>query len=80
MRLWYDGGMAKDERRVLELDARRRITLGSLAAYDRYLVTTEEDGTITLTPAIVITAAQARHIEDFLDDPASGSARGRPAR
>lgn len=74
---------------VLEVDSRRRISLGPLAEHDRYLVEVEEDGTIVLTPAVVISAAQARllaaaetsrRIDDFLDHPETGSRRNRPAR
>ncbi|MGD0063296.1 MAG: hypothetical protein ABSB76_07635 [Streptosporangiaceae bacterium] len=74
---------------VLEVDSRRRISLGSLAEHDRYLVDVEEDGTIVLTPAVVMSAAQARllaaaetsrRIDEFLDHPETGSRRIRPAR
>jgi len=74
---------------LLEVDSRRRISLGSLAEHDRYLVDVEEDGTIVLTPAVVMSRAQARllaaagtsrKIDDFLDHPETGSRRTRPAR
>ena len=74
---------------VLEVDSRRRISLGTLAEHDRYLVDVEEDGTIVLTPAVVMSAAQARllaaaetskRIDEFLDRPETGSRRARPAR
>jgi len=74
---------------VLEVDSRRRISLGPLAEHDRYLVEVEEDGTIVLTPAVVMSVAQAqllaatetsRRIDDFLDHPETGSRRTRPAR
>jgi hypothetical protein len=74
---------------VLEVDSRRRISLGSLAEHDRYLVEVQEDGTIVLTPAVVMSAAQARllmavdtseRIEEFLDHPETGSRRTRPSR
>jgi hypothetical protein len=74
---------------MLEGDSRRRISLGSLAEHDRYLVNVEEDGTIVLTPAVVMSAAQARllaaaetsrKIDEFLDHPETGSRRARPAR
>jgi hypothetical protein len=74
---------------VLEVDSRRRISLGSLAEHDRYLVDVDEDGTIVLTPAVVMSAAQARllaaagtsrRIDEFLDHPETGSRRIRPAR
>lgn len=74
---------------VLEVDSRRRISLGSLAEHDRYLVDVEEDGTIVLTPAVVMSAAQARllaaaetsrRIDEFLDHPETGSRRTRPTR
>jgi hypothetical protein len=74
-------------RSLLEVDARRRISLGPLAEYDRYFVDVEEDGTIVLTPAVVMSAAEARlhaatetsrKIDDFLDNPETGSRRTRP--
>jgi hypothetical protein len=74
---------------VLEVDSRRRISLGTLAEHDRYLVDVEEDGTIVLTPAVVMSAAQARllaaaetsrRIDEFLDHPETGSRRARPTR
>jgi hypothetical protein len=45
---------------LLELDTRRRISLGQLAKHNRYLAAIEEDGTIVLTPAVVMTEAEAR--------------------
>ena len=79
-----------DERKsLLEVDSRRRISLGSLATHDRYLVEVEDDGTIVLTPAVVMSAAQARlhaavetsrMIDEFLDNPETGSRRTRPSR
>lgn len=74
---------------LLEVDSRRRISFGSLAMHDRYLVDVEEDGTIILTPAVVMSVAQARlfaaadtarRIDEFLDHPETGSRRTRPTR
>jgi hypothetical protein len=74
---------------LLEVDSRKRISLGSLAQHDRYLADVEEDGTIVLTPAVVMSAAQARllaatetsrQIDEFLDRPETGSRRTRPTR
>jgi len=46
---------------LVEVDSRRRITLGRLAAHgDRYLVSVEPGGTIVLTPAVVMSEAEAR--------------------
>jgi hypothetical protein len=82
-------GSTSERRSLLELDSRRRISLGSLATHDRYLVEVEEDGTIVLTPAVVMSAAEARlhaatetseRIDKFLDDPEIGSRRNRPRR
>lgn len=81
--------MQEVRKSVLEVDSRRRISLGPLAEHDRYLVDVEEDGTIVLTPAVVMSAAQARllaatetsrMIDEFLDHPETGSRRTRPAR
>ena len=81
--------MAEMRQSVLEVDSRRRISLGSLAEHDRYLVEVQEDGTIVLTPAVVMPAAQARllmaaetskRIDEFLDHPETGSRRTRSPR
>ena len=53
---------------LVELDARRRVALGKLGnpQHTRYLVTEHPDGTLMLTPAVVMTAheeALLRHPE-----------------
>lgn len=40
--------------KVLELDSRGRISLGKLAQHDLYMAEVEDDGTIILTPAVVM--------------------------
>lgn len=74
---------------LVEVDARRRVSLGTLAQHDRYLADVEEDGTIILTPAVVMSLAEARlhaatetsrRIDEFLDKPEIGSRRERPKR
>jgi hypothetical protein len=74
---------------LLEVDSRRRISLGPLAKHDRYLVVVEDDGTIILTPAVVMSVAEARlraatetvrRIDEFLDNPESSSRRTRPTQ
>jgi hypothetical protein len=74
---------------LLEIDGRRRLSLGSLATHDRYLASVEDDGTIVLTPAVVMSVAEARlhaaveiaqAIDDFIEDPSSGTRRSRPRR
>jgi hypothetical protein len=45
--------------KYLEVDARRRIPLGTLARHDMYLVTVADTGVITLTPAEVTPLAEA---------------------
>lgn len=39
---------------LIEVDARKRITLGRLAEHERYIGTIEEGGIIVLTPAEVV--------------------------
>lgn len=78
-----------DERQtLLEVDGRRRISLGPLAKSERYLAAVEDDGTIVLTPAVVMSVVEARlhaatetsrRIDEFLDNPETGSRRIRPA-
>lgn len=43
-----------DKQILLEVDSRKRISLGELATRQRYLATVEADGTIILTPAVVV--------------------------
>jgi hypothetical protein len=45
---------------ILEVDDRRRVSLGRLAEHSRYLVRKEDDGTLILEPAVVLTAFEAR--------------------
>jgi hypothetical protein len=46
---------------VLELDYRRRVSLGRVGRREhrRYLVTEEPDGTLILTPAVVLSELEA---------------------
>lgn len=71
---------------LLEVDGRRRISLGVLAEHDRYLAHVETDGTIVLTPAVVLSVAEARlhasgpvveEIDEFLAKPTIGNLRRR---
>ena len=47
---------------LIELDERRRISLGKLGHHSRYLAREQEDGTIVLEPAVVLTEAEARFL------------------
>ena len=53
---------------LIELDARRRASFGRVGRpeHTRYLVSEEDDGTLILTPATVVSDLEAR----FLQDPA----------
>ena len=50
--------------RVLELDERRRASLGKIGRpeHRRYLVTEEPDGTLILVPAVVLSELEARFL------------------
>ena len=80
---------------LVEVDARRRISLGKLGKPDqtRYLVTEHSDGSLLLTPAVVMTAHEAAllrnpelvaQIEQDLADPSSAmpssARRSRPSQ
>ncbi|MEW6474130.1 MAG: hypothetical protein AB1679_17900 [Actinomycetota bacterium] len=43
---------------LVELDSRHRAALGRLARHARYLAEVDEDGIITLTPAVVVSAIE----------------------
>ncbi len=49
---------------LIELDNRRRASLGKLGRpeHRRYLATEQPDGTIVLTPAVVMTELEARFL------------------
>ena len=49
---------------VLELDGRRRVSLGRVGRpeHRRYLATEEPDGTIVLTPAVVMSEMEAKFL------------------
>jgi hypothetical protein len=57
-------GTATDQ--IIEVDSRGRISLGKLGRPDtqRYLARVEDDGTIVLQPAVVISAFEARVLAD----------------
>lgn len=76
---------------LIELDARRRVALGKLGKpeHTRYLVTEHPDGSLLLTPAVVMTVHEAAllrnpelvaQIEEDLADPsrATPSSARRP--
>jgi hypothetical protein len=76
---------------LIELDERRRVSLGRLGRpeHRRYLAHEEPDGTLVLVPAVVMPESQARllanpdlleQIERTLADPSSRVRRGRPRR
>ena len=72
---------------LIELDARRRVALGRLGnpEHTRYLVSEHPDGTLTLTPAVVMTVHEAallrnpdlvEQIEADLADPSQAAPSG----
>lgn len=74
--------MARDISR--QLDTRHRISLAGIPGvkhHDRYLINVDDDGTIHLTPAIVVPdTATTRAIDAFIADPTTGTTRTRPTR
>jgi hypothetical protein len=76
---------------LIELDDRRRVSLGKVGRpeHRRYLVHEESDGTLVLHPAVVLTETEARlaanpelveRIERAISDPSTLVRRGRPKR
>jgi len=49
---------------VIDLDDRRRASLGKFGRHDRYVIREEEDGTLILEPAIVLTEAEAAYLRN----------------
>jgi hypothetical protein len=52
--------MATDSAIMVELDERRRLSLGKVGRHSRYLVREERDGTLIFEPAVVLTEFEAR--------------------
>lgn len=44
---------------LVELDGRRRASLGKIGRHDRYLVYEQGDGVLVFEPAVLLTAAEA---------------------
>ncbi len=74
---------------LIELDDRRRATLGKLASHDRYLARELPDGAVFLEPAVVLTVTELRvnsnrkvveQIVEAIEKPETRVRRGRPQR
>lgn len=53
---------------LLEVDSRKRVSLGQAAGLaDRYLMDQDQDGVITLTPAVVLSAIELELIRNRPD-------------
>jgi hypothetical protein len=50
---------------VIEVDSRRRVSLGKLGHHDTYLATEQPDGTITLEPAVILTEAEHAFLQNM---------------
>jgi hypothetical protein len=48
---------------LIQVDSRKRVTLGNMALHNQYLVR-EENGTIVLEPAVFLTAAERAVLSD----------------
>jgi hypothetical protein len=49
---------------LLEVDARRRLNLSKVGHHDRYTAVEHEDGTIVLTPALILNPAELHYVTD----------------
>ena len=67
---------------LIELDSRSRASLKQIAKHERYLVEVEGDGTIVLTPAVVMSTAEARLMGrgDILGQVDANRAAGLPGK
>lgn len=53
-----------DPQIFLELDSRKRVSLGPLATSKLYLASVDDSGVIILTPAVVMTKAEAQDLSN----------------
>ncbi len=65
---------------VIEVDSRRRISLGKLGHHDTYLATEQPDGTIVLEPAIILTATEHAYLRNTQLQPQIEDNRAHPER
>lgn len=70
---------------LVELDDRRRLSLGRVGRHARYLVREEPDGTLIFQPAVVMTEFEARFLAQpelvaQIEDNAEHPGRRRPRR
>lgn len=67
---------------LIELDSCSRASLKQIAKHERYLVEVEGDGTIVLTPAVVMSTAEALLMGrgDILGQVEANRAAGLPGR
>lgn len=76
---------------MIELDDRRRVSLGRIGKpeHNRYLVEEQADGTLVLIPAVVLTETEylllrspelVASINEVIADPSKRTRRGRPVR
>ncbi|HET9875830.1 MAG TPA: hypothetical protein VFQ37_08690 [Mycobacterium sp.] len=49
---------------LLEVDARRRLNLSKVGHHDRYTAVEHDDGTIVLTPALILNPAELHYVTD----------------
>lgn len=47
---------------LVELDERRRVSLGKIGRHSRYLVREEPDGTLIFEPAVVLTESERKYL------------------
>jgi hypothetical protein len=50
---------------LVEVDSRRRVSLGKLGHHDRYLATEQPDGTITFEPAVILSEAELAYLQNI---------------
>lgn len=70
---------------MIEVDERRRMSLGKIGRHSRYLVHEEPDGTLVFEPAVVMTELEARFLANSklvaqIEENRARPERGRPRR
>lgn len=67
---------------MVELDERRRLSLGKVGRHTRYLVREETDGTLIFEPAVVMTEFEASVLADpaIMDQLVAAQTKSAPKR
>lgn len=58
--------------RVIQADGRGRVSLKKFTNHELHTVDVDADGTLTLTPVVILPREATEKVDEFLDNPSTG--------